>query len=215
MTDNPKAQVVSPGFATTREAYEWLATAGREKLIEESAEAFGGLTSPTYGAAPEWERVEVYEGVKRVLAVFEKAHTPTDDEREALARLVDPGAFIPFDPGVVDPRWPAEVEHRQQEARHHADRILTAGFRRSEVPEPSAEPVCEHGSPLSALCDYAARYASGETDGTAPKHAEPQGEPSDAQVLAALRAYASTPQQHGKGREDAIRAALRAAGGVR
>jgi hypothetical protein len=48
---------------------------------------------------------------------------------------------------------------------------------------------------------------------------EPQGEPSDAQVLAALNAYASTPQQHGKGRQDAmraaLRAALRAAGGVR
>lgn len=38
-----------------------------------------------------------------------------------------------------------------------------------------------------------------------------QSEPSDAQVRAATEAYASTPQQHGRGREGAVRAALRAA----
>lgn len=41
-------------------------------LIEEAAEAFGGITSETWGDAAEWERSEVREGVRRVLAVFEK-----------------------------------------------------------------------------------------------------------------------------------------------
>lgn len=104
--------------------------------------------------------------VTNALAVFEKAHVPTDDEREALARLVDPGAFVSLDPAVVDPRWLAEVEHRQQEARHHAERIAAAGFRRSEVPEPQGDDRTHEFANMAAIMGIP----------------EPQGEPSDAQV---------------------------------
>lgn len=79
------------------------------------------------------------------------------------------------------------------------------------APEPQGEPTCEHGSPLSALCDYAARYASGETDDAEPEHAKPQGEPSDAAVQAALDAwYASGHLRAAKGMRAALRAAAAA-----
>ena len=101
------------------------------------------------------------------------ALTPPDDEVEALARLVDPGAFVAYDPQICDPSWPAEVEHWQTEARHHAARILAAGFRRSEVPEPSAE---ERDAGLSDA--HSESYRAGWRD----SRASVQGEPSDAGV---------------------------------
>lgn len=52
-----------------------------------------------------------------------------------------------------------------------------------------------------------------------PEHGEPQGEPSDAQVLAALNAYAPWATEYhlsdwGEGSAEPMRAALRAAAGV-
>lgn len=248
----------------------------REELIEEAAEAFGGLTSPTYGAAPGWERAEVYEGVTRVLAVFEKAHTPTDDEREALARIVKDIAIKWGGPSM------AEFADTPPIRKHYAtaDAILAAGFRRSEVPEPSADeqecdqcgevfsehsckpiPSCIHlpasvggrlaqGEALldelsawqkhtgdTALANLLRRAAVQFAAMTAEKEkwrircaeetiawadeatenrqlltAEPQGEPSNAQVNAFIRAINAEGSVL---RGEVVRIGLRAAGGVR
>ncbi|QNJ55568.1 hypothetical protein SEA_PHINKY_77 [Microbacterium phage Phinky] len=51
--------------------------------------------------------------------LFEKRHAPTDDEREALARLA------------------ARLQVSEAEA---SELIFAAGFRRSGVPEPQCEP---------------------------------------------------------------------------
>lgn len=60
-----------------------------EKLIEEAAKAIQALDFPDHGIG--WdESTEYYrESARAALAVFEKAHTPTDDEREAL-RVASP-----------------------------------------------------------------------------------------------------------------------------
>ena len=142
----------------------------REALIEKATLAMiERYAEPPHG---EWSWSDM---ARAALAVFEKAHTPSDDEREALARAIDPigytGAF----------------------AGRAADRALAAGFRRSEVPEPSAEdafapgectgagdcdaPIHVHGCyrPHRAdQCDAPEEY--GHLPG------EPQGEPSDAQI---------------------------------
>lgn len=199
-----------------------------EKLIEKAKQAIHDYevakarrvsVSPDRLAALLAEMVAAFEKAHVVterhsMSVTDsEAHTPTDDEREAL-RIAG-----------LDARQAAYRHERENWWFDHEtapdvatnawfrgwDAAVAAGFRRSEVPEPSAEPTCEHGSPLSALCDYAARYASGETDDAEPKHAA-QGEPSDAQVLAAMEAYAEYRESDGPG--DAMRAALRAAGEV-
>lgn len=86
--------------------------------------------------------------------------TPTDAEREAL---IDVMRNAPTHGNVVV---------RYDEA---ADAILAAGFRRTEVPEPSVEHTSFYGTP-------------GTHPGTRQEckvcPPEPQGEPSDAQVEA-------------------------------
>jgi hypothetical protein len=122
-----------------------------------------------------------------MLAVFEKAHAPTDDEREALLRDL-----------YTLRGWTGGDVLRRIEI---IDRAMAA-LSRSDVPEPPTEPTCEHGTMLTYLCDDCADAV--ET--------EPQGEPSDAQVLAAMEAYAEYREPDGPG--DAMRAALRAAAEV-
>ncbi len=167
------------------------------KLLAESIQdEEGGTTIPV-----------PVEDIRRLIDAREKAHTPTDDEREAQ--------------GWREAALYAENAESQDDFMtgwRTADRL-----RRSEVPEPSIEPTCEHGSPLSELCEFVARYASGETDDAEPVHAPPQGEPSDARVLAALNAShgdivpATDLRAFGTSKVDKMRAALRAAGvgGVR
>lgn len=212
-----------------------------EKLIEE-ARAFADRDNGLNWQGRIRELADALEAAK-------KAHTPTDDEREALANLVQLGF-------VTD--W--------YEA---ADRILAAGFRRTEVPEPSAEhayqgnrsqdtcwvmvdgemcrkPVEAHvgtqGEPSerelflertitdlgeelqiaregrAAAIEVLNQHRCGEQAEAAYRRAvqaesRPQGEPSDAQVEAAHTAFWEHPDITGG--HDAIRAALRAAGGVR
>lgn len=55
----------------------------------------------------------------RLFAVFEQAHTPTDDEREALAEIVTYQTFMDATPN------------------QEADAILAAGFRRTVQGEPT------------------------------------------------------------------------------
>jgi PTH2 family peptidyl-tRNA hydrolase len=152
--------------------------------------------------------------------VFEAAQKPTDDEREALTRALR---------GIVD---------EGIDERDAVDAILAAGFRRRASPEPSAE---AYWGELVALRDrieeartawwsateqgdngliYTDRIADAMDDiWSAIGHAdwepyapEPQTEPTDAQVVAALRKY-ETPDGaiwRYNAFED-MRAALRAA----
>lgn len=84
------------------------------------------------------------------LTVVEEAHTPTDDEREALASLIQSGRYS----GKVIPAS-NPIDFRD------ADRILAAGFRRSE---PQGEPsdaqveVPSHWTLDDRLSDLHARY---------------------------------------------------------
>jgi hypothetical protein len=86
-----------------------------ERLIEEAARA-------DFYATPDdriWEDISDKErtlrlrGMAAALAVFEKAHTPTDDEREALVSIL-----------YVNP-W----SQTKYSLGHIAEKILTAGFR--------------------------------------------------------------------------------------
>lgn len=122
--------------------------------------------------------------------------TPTDDEREALAVAIRKGSGA-----------------SKYQADLLASQVLPhlAGFRRSEVPEPSTE------------CPKCGVRATGQTPSTFYTHhdetcngalEEPQGEPSDAQVEAALAVLRSEKPGH-RSQFSAMRAALRAAGGAR
>lgn len=167
-----------------------------EKLIKEALHAYHGVEDR--GQSWAWS-AESVESMRAALAVFAKAHTPTDaptqtspelepagdtpsrvvptdDEREALAQVVS-DAFSGY--------LGAEPDEGDQ---HVADLILAAGFRRSE----------------------------------------PQGEPSDAQVQALKVLEEAEPLAEVFGNSTAFGravialrrlvdegAALRAAGGVR
>lgn len=128
-----------------------------EKLIEEAAKALTALTDAEWeiATAEGTEHLAGYfDAARRVLVVFEKAHPPTDDEREALVKRF---ADLIFAHGLRAPDSTIAVI---------AFKEVSAGFRRSEVPEPIACPGC-HG-------------LKGAHFSTCP---EAQGEPSDAQAL--------------------------------
>ena len=61
-----------------------------DRLIEEAAKAiYETGVSSNFEDAAEWEREIALEEARAALAVFEKAHAPTDDEREALLSALD------------------------------------------------------------------------------------------------------------------------------
>jgi len=139
----------------------------REKLIEEAAKAI--LVASHGEDYDEWESSlerELYrKRARAALAVFDKAHTPTDDERQQLDDIMaEADGYWPPARALILERFrrPDPVSDDEQEAlaqaifdRSHApddalnlwdgdigklaDAILAAGFRRSEVPDPSAE----------------------------------------------------------------------------
>lgn len=236
-----------------------------EKLIEEAAKA---IMEASHGEG-EWEFREPMEEelylrrARAALAVFEKAHTPSDDEREALEE-----ALRYLDALNAD----RQIWYDDYSKLHD---LVSAGFRRSEVaPEPSAEDFRKqiaderarqiddgydiihdrvHG--VDHLLGWAQDYARrGRTVQAAAlveaareliaKSLEPQGEPSDAsecehcggetwhhtvecftgepsdaQVLAALDAFfpgsSTSLSEFGRVSVEGMRAALRAAGDVR
>ena len=92
-----------------------------EKLIEEVRDRM---------RRQEWLPASLAIRLADALEAAGKAHTPTDDEREAL---IDTMRNAPTHGNIVV---------RYDEA---ADAILAAGFRRTVVPEPSAEHECEFG----------------------------------------------------------------------
>lgn len=118
------------------------------------------------------------------------------------------------------------------------ERILAAGFRRTEVPEPSAGLTREQRHTLvEGAVDAIERNATNRTHAyniwnnlasderfvraimtLVPNRGtpEPQGEPSDAQLQAAAEAFSLAPFWNDEdGVLAPLRAALRAAGGVR
>ena len=123
--------------------------------------------------------------------MFEKAHTPTDDElRDAIDHIQGAVEF-------------------QDAINPEAVRVVISAARRSEVPEPSAEALPAFRVNPKAPIPYV-----GTTD-EFMVNVQPQGEPSDAQVMAAMDAF--------YGEHDAViahpfrenmRAALRAASAV-
>lgn len=116
-------------------------------------------------------------------------NTPTDDEREALERVLTSNFFYAYeDPSV----------------RELADAILAARFRRPEAPEPSAARECGFMGCGSPRC----------VEVCTPE----QGDPSDAQryidIALSVIAREGGDIRVKRGLEHA-RAALRAAGGAR
>lgn len=69
-----------------------------------------------------------------VRAAFEEAYTPTDDEREALARVVAKADEETLD---YERRLPDYCAEPWEGYMLHADHILAAGFRRTVQGEPS------------------------------------------------------------------------------
>lgn len=241
-----------------------------EKLIEEAAKAIRDVREVVVPRGDGYVSVTDADDAtlaRAAFAVFEKAHTPTDDEVEALAINYCPehGDLLNRPVNGADAR-----SYRCRNA-HGIDEIH-AGFRRSEVPEPSAEvlsdwftsshgvavaavkPMTDRGpsvmvdgrviSPndVAALIEFKAQgerfseilepstiwhdvaaflESKGLADGgiadfireNAP---EPQGEPSDAQVLveAIEKAISKLHWFPNNGVAEDLRAALRAAGGV-
>lgn len=153
----------------------------------------------------------VFDKAVAALAAFEQAHAPSD-EREALASLIDD-----------------ELQsQRIFDLRDMADTILAAGFRRPAQGEPRTE-ATHRGTfghvwpcPLFYVGNWQ-RVENGHEpvrecmNPSACGTPEPQGEPSDAEVEAALNAYwhplSDWPWR--ESRKNAMRRALRAAGEVK
>jgi len=117
---------------------ETRAPSSNEKLIEEAAKAIWSATDAlTWEQTSEDMRESCRVEARAALAVFEKAHTPTGDEREALEAAL----FYVDLTGAKVFRWadPRVVLGDDSFASEMIPAILAAGFRRSEVPEPSAE----------------------------------------------------------------------------
>lgn len=178
----------------------------REEVIEEAAKAMWAANGPE-----EWERATGSEQAEHLtlasaaLAVFEKAHT-ADDEREALMSAIDPSS------------------RRAAVASRAADRVTAAGFHRSVAPTDDERADAEQRWPIplnyeagdpehTLLIAQRQAYMLGRSDArTRSEIPEPQGEPSDATVAAAVAAYESA---WGQSHSYKLRAALIAAGGVR
>lgn len=73
----------SPGFDTTREAYEHAARTDNEKLIEEARRAETAVYLATDARVAD-DLSRIIGGLADALEAAEKAHTPTDHERSVL-----------------------------------------------------------------------------------------------------------------------------------
>lgn len=139
-----------------------MPTTHRSELVTKIADA---LTDEAYDGGMGVLSEEQFAQLVRTLAitaaeVVEKAHTPTDDEREALGT-------------VIAITW--RDAYGTPTDQEFADAILAAGFRRSEVPEPSAE---RELTPCGNLVCTGCRVCGCPALGI-----EPQGESADALPL--------------------------------
>ena len=157
--------------------------------------------------------------------------TPTDGEREALAYLITAHRFR--ERGLIGAIGEPDVAV----ARPLADFLRAEGFHRTEVPEPSAETITKlrtwiagepfevsqgrTGQPVAKVPaaqqqGYVNGYSAAVEHVAAILDAEPQGEPSDALDTILEAVMAKYGDETGTLVPiDKVRAALRAAGGVR
>ncbi|PRB08599.1 hypothetical protein CQ047_12015 [Microbacterium sp. MYb72] len=186
---------------------------GAQFVTDADLDRFESIATPIYQSTFEAGKASKYlvstlgQWVIRLVAEVrrlrrtEVPEPPTRDEREALIAAVqhEPDwdtaergkpMLCSCGQSIPEPDWDAVYMHR-------ADAVLAAGFRRSEVPEPSAETEDEIGPEECKACgelntecrcelDYEA--CCGSPSGRHFTHCptyrpEPQGEPSDAQVL--------------------------------
>jgi len=178
-----------------------------ERLIEEARRWPSGV-GPIPSAAP----ANIIKRLADALEAAEKAHTPTtptDEERGALEQAVLDGLNAHHAQSTMDPTL---VEERV------GDAVWAAGFRRAEVPEPSAMIECPHWAEESdgfCTCNGANSGGRMRDCGIAAHRAEAfaqrsQNEPSNAHVAAAMKEW-----RHGVGDDwERMRAALRAASAV-
>ena len=153
-------------------------------------------------------------------AEAQKAHTPTDDEREALIEQAT-WALIEWDTDTAD-RGVRDEHYRDR--RGDVERVFPILFRRSEVPEPSAAREFLKAALAESDADEAEGGAGWDVEVDArtvlellDEPSEPQGEPSDAQALLTIR---DDIVRNGGRADAAVLAglealALRAAGGAR
>ncbi|WP_417540766.1 hypothetical protein [Microbacterium maritypicum] len=221
----------------------------KKKLIEEARRAYLDAWAETNLAdVPPGTRSR--NGIIAALAVFEKAHTPTDDERQVFDAIADrlgehsqARNYEIADSGEYETRLrgPVDVEVLSEWLLP-----TVLGFCRSEVPEPSAEGpafiaimppspetsnrwysmycrVCGVEEMMADTADDP-RLLDRRDEHNRERHAEPQGEPSDARakvidalVMTRLSDFAGTDMGVIEQAADAVLAALRAAGvgGVR
>lgn len=163
-----------------------------EKLIEEAAKAIYGTRDDAYDL-DEWGQLDRVQqeryicDARAALAVFEKAHIPTDNEREALPTV----GKQTLDKAI----WWAVVQECQGQlgGDPHATTWARGGYR-NDIP---------------TLCDRCARLIE-TLKSLVALRPEPQGEPTDAEVEAAARAIAG-PNHLDSFHLEKARAALRAA----
>ena len=148
-----------------------------ERLIEEAAKAIrnaGGGVPFAWESLPEGHREYRRTQARAALAVFEAAHAPTDDEREALQDALKYLDTLHADRQI----WYDDYSNLHD--------LVSSALRRSEVPEPSAEP--KHDESCAEWCNHCQVCGEGIRYGSRCREHyqnQPQGEPSDAQVEAA------------------------------
>lgn len=136
------------------------------------------------------------------LAVFEQAHTPTNDERETLLLEKIKTAGHVMSEGMIYPY----SDYPVKAIPYTRFLDMLAGFRRPEVPKPLDRSDPRQRSEYLAASKADAAMADWRPRVEVP---EPQGEPTDAQVEAGHNAALFNGARQVK-RSD-IRAALRAA----
>lgn len=176
---------------------------GREVVNEKLIEEARGESERYYTVPDDVDHALARAGfVRGYIVATEKAHTPTDDEREATETAIR--LSLRFDLG-----WSPDEARTLGAVLAEPVATRITGFRRTEAPEPSAEPLRDHqDDELTRERDH---------HGIDP---EPKGEPSDAQVLAAVDAFMASQLESEDGPSlvhKNMAAALRAAGvgGVR
>ena len=197
-----------------------------EKLIEEARVAFTEAWDAEDRRIENWDRdargthSRSRAGIRAALAVFQKARTPTDDEREALGAAWDDGNAVGLDGWVGPGRGTEPVDDHAIQKREETVAKLAAGFRRSEVPEPSTAP--KHDESCGERCNHCQvcgeHILYGSRCQEHPNRSEPQGEPSDA-LRDAIDHIQGAVEFQDAINPEAVRvvidAALCAAGGVR
>lgn len=135
----------------------------REALIEEAADAIE-RTPWRLGTTLRTHRLDT---ARNVLAVFEQAHTPTDDEREALIEEAT-WVLIDWDTDIVD-RGVRDEHYRERRA--DVERVFPILFRRPVQGEPATRTAVEL-----------------EVPGDAPTGVAVQGEPTAETTRAVAKA---------------------------